>query len=149
MPSRQYDMTAASQLEMARERAAISRVEAAMETIAKEFVWCWHWGDGLGGWVHRRIDELAYRDGFSGTNPSPSWDDSGENKPGKPDPHIISRGLRTAVFERDKYRCKHCDTHLSLCCDHIIPKSKGGPTTIENLQTLCRPCNSKKGAKLP
>lgn len=57
----------------------------------------------------------------------------------------IGRALSKAVFERDSYRCVHCGTHLDLSCDHIIPESKGGPTRIENLQTLCRPCNARKG----
>lgn len=56
----------------------------------------------------------------------------------------IPDDLRTAVFERDGYRCLDCGTVEQLCCDHIIPVSKGGETTEENLQTLCRPCNSRK-----
>lgn len=59
----------------------------------------------------------------------------------------IQGNLRREVFERDAYRCKHCDGWQDLCADHIIPESKGGPTTLENLQTLCRSCNSRKGAK--
>lgn len=55
--------------------------------------------------------------------------------------------LRTKVFERDAYRCVHCATHLSLTVDHIKPESKGGTLAFDNLQTLCRPCNSSKGAK--
>ena len=42
------------------------------------------------------------------------------------------------------YRCKHCSTHLDLSADHIKPESWGGETTLDNLQTLCRSCNSKK-----
>jgi 5-methylcytosine-specific restriction endonuclease McrA len=57
----------------------------------------------------------------------------------------IPNSLRTAVFERDAYRCKHCDSHIDLTADHIVPESKGGETTLENLQTLCRSCNCKKG----
>lgn len=36
--------------------------------------------------------------------------------------------------------------HLSL--DHIHPYSLGGEDTLGNLQTLCRPCNSRKGARV-
>lgn len=72
---------------------------------------------------------------------------------GAPKPSIgyrkaaISNALRKAVFERDLYRCKHCGTHLNLSVDHIVPESKGGTLDMSNLQTLCRPCNSKKGAR--
>ncbi len=59
----------------------------------------------------------------------------------------ISRSLSKQVFERDAYRCVTCGDHMDLCCDHIIPESKGGPTTFENLQAMCRPCNSRKGAR--
>lgn len=59
----------------------------------------------------------------------------------------ISASLRKAVYERDLYRCKHCGTHLDLSVDHIVPESKGGATDLSNLQTLCRPCNSRKGAR--
>lgn len=60
----------------------------------------------------------------------------------------IDGSLRTAVFERDAYRCKRCGDHRSLAADHIYPESLGGETTLENLQTLCRSCNSSKGAKV-
>jgi len=60
----------------------------------------------------------------------------------------IDGSLRTAVFERDLYRCVYCGTHKELCADHIYPESRGGETTFENLQTLCRPCNTSKGARV-
>lgn len=60
----------------------------------------------------------------------------------------ISQRLRTAVFERDAYRCKRCNSHIDLCADHIHPESLGGETTMNNLQTLCRPCNSSKGVRV-
>lgn len=60
---------------------------------------------------------------------------------------VISQALRTKVFERDKYRCLRCETHLNLRADHVIPESKGGLTSLENLQTLCLSCNSWKGTK--
>lgn len=60
----------------------------------------------------------------------------------------IPQRLRTAVFERDAYRCRRCGSHVGLCADHIIPECRGGPTALDNLQTLCRPCNTAKGARL-
>jgi hypothetical protein len=59
----------------------------------------------------------------------------------------IPAGLRTRVFERDAYRCKRCGAYRNLTADHVIPESKGGPTALDNLQTLCRSCNSRKGTR--
>ena len=56
--------------------------------------------------------------------------------------------LRRQVFERDEYRCRDCGGWEFLTVDHVIPFVFGGPTVIENLQTLCRSCNSRKGARL-
>lgn len=58
--------------------------------------------------------------------------------------------LRYRVLERDKFKCCACgaspatDTSIVLHVDHIIPWSKGGETTIDNLQTLCSKCNYGK-----
>lgn len=61
----------------------------------------------------------------------------------------ISDELRAAVYARDGHRCVECGSCKRLSVDHIVPESKGGATTLENLQTMCRPCNSEKGASLP
>lgn len=61
----------------------------------------------------------------------------------------IPEALRWQVFERDGFQCKHCGSKHFLRADHIFPESKGGKATLENLQTLCRSCNSKKKDKLP
>lgn len=54
------------------------------------------------------------------------------------------RILRTAIFERDKYRCKRCDKRFktnSLSAHHIMPRSAGGSNDMSNLTTLCNPCH--------
>ncbi len=60
----------------------------------------------------------------------------------------IPSDLRWAVWERDDFTCKHCGRRDHLSIDHIIPESRGGETTLENLWTLCKPCNSAKGTKV-
>jgi hypothetical protein len=61
---------------------------------------------------------------------------------------VIPRKLATRVFERDGYRCVHCGDWHDLCADHMVPESHGGQATLDNLQTLCRSCNSRKGARM-
>ena len=58
----------------------------------------------------------------------------------------IPMWLRWKVYARDGYKCVQCFRRWGLTCDHIVPVSKGGETTERNLQTLCGPCNSRKGA---
>ncbi|WP_419780281.1 HNH endonuclease [Maridesulfovibrio sp.] len=69
------------------------------------------------------------------------------------------RALMTAKFrefikKRDGYTCKHCsvsvmdEPHLLLEVDHIMPISKGGLSTEDNLQTLCWRCNRSKSNKV-
>lgn len=60
---------------------------------------------------------------------------------------IIPDDFRWAVFERDNFTCQKCGSRRNLCVDHIYPESKGGRLTMENAQTLCRKCNSSKGAR--
>lgn len=60
----------------------------------------------------------------------------------------IPRELRDLVFARDNHACLWCGATENLCLDHIYPWSKGGPDTEDNLQTLCRSCNSSKGARV-
>lgn len=61
---------------------------------------------------------------------------------------------RQKIKECDGFACKKCGTsvekepNLLLEIDHIIPVSKGGLTTEDNLQTLCWRCNRSKGAKI-
>ena len=44
-------------------------------------------------------------------------------------------------------KCLRCNRRRKLTADHVIPVSKGGTSNIDNIQPLCGPCNSSKGAK--
>lgn len=60
----------------------------------------------------------------------------------------IPKNIRRIVLERDGYHCVYCDEDLTneeIHLDHVIPESRGGPTTIDNLQVTCRKCNLAKG----
>ena len=59
----------------------------------------------------------------------------------------ISEELRNEILERDGYKCRSCGAGSDLCLDHKYAFVKGGRTEKENLQTLCRSCNSRKGIK--
>lgn len=67
---------------------------------------------------------------------------------------LMTSKLREKIKQRDNYTCQKCgisindERNLLLEIDHIIPISKGGLSTEENLQTLCWKCNRTKGAKL-
>ncbi|QBE64904.1 HNH endonuclease [Pseudoduganella lutea] len=67
---------------------------------------------------------------------------------------LMTVALRERIKARDNFTCKLCslssstERNLLLEIDHIIPLSKGGVTSEENLQTLCWKCNRTKGAKI-
>jgi 5-methylcytosine-specific restriction endonuclease McrA len=56
---------------------------------------------------------------------------------------------RRAVFARDGWMCQYCGSRSNLTVDHVIPRSKGGPSTWENIVASCAPCNRRKGDALP
>lgn len=61
---------------------------------------------------------------------------------------ITSADIRTLFYVIYGKGCKYCTKQLTfrtIACDHIIPLSKGGPSTKKNLQLICRTCNTRKG----
>ena len=54
---------------------------------------------------------------------------------------------RFNVFLRDGFACQYCHATDDLTFDHLVPRSRGGRTTWENIVTACAPCNLRKGGK--
>ena len=56
---------------------------------------------------------------------------------------------RRAVFARDGWECQYCGARTALTVDHVIPRSKGGGSSWDNIVASCAPCNRRKGDHLP
>src|SRR6202011_4768365 len=56
---------------------------------------------------------------------------------------------RRAVFARDGWSCQYCGSSSNLTVDHVIPRSRGGISSWENIVASCAPCNRRKGDQFP
>ncbi|MBK6266344.1 HNH endonuclease [Marivirga sp. S37H4] len=56
---------------------------------------------------------------------------------------------RQNVFKRDAHTCQYCGVQKDLTLDHLIPRSKGGKSSWNNLVTACKRCNARKGDAKP
>lgn len=71
--------------------------------------------------------------------------------------YFIKRGRQSValskknVLLRDKHQCMYCGVvgEQKLTVDHVFPKSRGGPSTFENLVCACVPCNTRKRDRTP
>lgn len=52
---------------------------------------------------------------------------------------------KSLIHKRDDFQCQYCGAYRNLTIDHVIPKSKGGGDTWDNLVCCCYRCNIKKG----
>ena len=66
-------------------------------------------------------------------------------------PRAIQRKIsRRALFARDGWRCVYCGTSGGrLTLDHVVPRSRGGRSSWENLVACCYRCNNSKGDRTP
>ena len=56
---------------------------------------------------------------------------------------------RRNILERDRNTCQYCNAREQLTLDHIVPRSRGGVESWENLVAACVRCNVKKGNRTP
>ena len=67
-------------------------------------------------------------------------------------PHQTRALSRKNILMRDRYTCQYCHKTLpsaELTLDHVVPRSRAGETTWENLVACCHPCNNRKGSRTP
>jgi len=67
-------------------------------------------------------------------------------------PHQTRALSRKNILMRDRYTCQYClrtPPSIELTLDHVIPRSRAGETTWENLVACCHFCNRAKGNRLP
>lgn len=111
----------------------------------------------FGGWVNACTKFIEYKMGseilaedFVSIDNETQKAQSAEVTHKQENSRNIPLSLRLRVLNRDNFRCVFCgrspatDLGVKLHIDHIIPFSKGGKSTIENLQTLCEDCNLGK-----
>lgn len=59
---------------------------------------------------------------------------------------------RLRLYRRDEHTCQYCGDELGrqdLTIEHVLPRSRGGPTSWENCVAACGPCNARKADKTP
>jgi 5-methylcytosine-specific restriction endonuclease McrA len=67
-------------------------------------------------------------------------------------PHQSRSLSRKNILMRDRYTCQYCHKVLpsnELTLDHVIPRSRAGETSWENLVACCHSCNNRKGNRTP
>lgn len=63
---------------------------------------------------------------------------------------VIPPKVRREVIERDGFRCRYCGCVVDVPqFDHVVPESRGGEATTDNLVVSCKPCNSRKVNRTP
>ena len=112
----------------------------------------WSWQEAVKAVVSERVNVVSC---YARTIRSPSWEMALPSVISLKEYVATSRRpafTRFNVFLRDRFTCQYCDESLpthDLTFDHVVPRSRGGHTTWENVVTACSPCNLLKGSRLP
>lgn len=113
-------------------------------------VWCWQ--DTVKAVFQDRVNIISYYDTMV-RSPSfemqlPSVISLKDFVPAARTPAFT----RFNVFLRDRFTCQYCGDRFpvhDLTFDHVVPRSKGGRTTWENVVAACSPCNLRKANRTP
>jgi 5-methylcytosine-specific restriction endonuclease McrA len=108
----------------------------------------WSWQDAIKAVFHDRVNILAE---YDSAVHSPSFEmklPSVVSLKSYVKPARNPAFTRFNVFLRDRFECQYCGDGEDLTFDHVIPRSRGGKTTWENVVTACAPCNLMKGGRL-
>lgn len=54
---------------------------------------------------------------------------------------------RFNLFLRDEFACQYCGSTGEMTFDHVVPRSRGGRTTWDNVVAACGTCNLRKGSR--
>jgi hypothetical protein len=142
-----------------KEKQASKVIEKIVKKHGELLSVLWQWGDGQGACVWNDFNKHMVINGFisekqiNGDVRHHLKEELGlidEEKILSKNNNLRSLSARTrlTIYEKDGYKCVHCGISKNLSVDHIHPVSLGGNTTINNLQTLCISCNSKKGNRI-
>jgi HNH endonuclease len=116
------------------EDKAVALFKDAVADIVAAAPYIYKWSNGEGGYIFEYLTTELSKAGFRPV-------DIQRKEPRR---KTLSAGQRLKVWKRDGFVCKACGADSDLAVDHIIPFSRGGPDTMDNYQTLCRSCNSRK-----
>lgn len=64
-------------------------------------------------------------------------------------PKVRRPNVKRTLLRKQSNKCLYCECHLdarSMTIDHMIPRSRGGSNTLENLAAACSKCNNAKGS---
>ena len=92
------------------------------------------------------IFDYVKMSGLGGTQPFVLYE-AIEQKYKKKKRYTLSKKIRNKVLKKYNFICQKCGTSKNLTIDHIKPFIEGGKDNFNNLQILCKSCNSSKGTK--
>jgi hypothetical protein len=96
------------------------------------------------GLIH--IGDGRYRRPIQATIDQPAQQPA-SGAPGERNSRVIPQDVKIQVTVRDNGMCVQCGSVEDIHFDHMIPWSKGGSNSVNNIQLLCGPCNRRKGAR--